>query len=180
MGTREGGSTQSPGHFQVCLLHYTYCTRTKDCCRFLIGDTDGAKADLEESLQLVPSLTQAWVKIASVHMEQGNPSKAFEAFDEAAKHNASDPDIYYHQGQGNMPIASIASSAYFVVVQFIMNDFAKATENYAKSIELDDKFVFSHIQLAVAQYKSGDVQKSMATFRRTLKAFPDRSEPQNY
>jgi len=66
----------------------------------LIGDTDGAKADLEESLQLAPSLTQTWVKIASVHMERGDASKAFEAFDEATKHNASDPDIYYHRGQG--------------------------------------------------------------------------------
>lgn len=63
---------------------------------------------------------------------------------------------------------------------FIMNDFDKAAEDYTKSTELDDTFVFSHIQLAVAQYKSGDVAKSMATFRRTLKAFPDRSEPQNY
>jgi mitochondrial import receptor subunit TOM70 len=180
MGTREGGSAQSPGHFQVCLLHYIYCTRTKDYCRFLIGDTDGAKADLEESLQLVPSLTQTWVKIASVHMERGDPSKAFEAFEEATKHNASDPDIYYHRGQGNILIASTVSSAYFVVVLFILNEFAKAAEDYTKSTELDDTFVFSHIQLAVAQYKSGDIQKSMATFRRTLKAFPDRSEPQNY
>ena len=104
MGTREGGSTQSPGHLQVCLLHYTYCYRTKGCCRFLIGDTDGAKADLEDSLQLAPSFTQTWVKIASVHMERGDPSKTFEAFDEAIKHNASDPDIYYHRGQGNIPI----------------------------------------------------------------------------
>lgn len=103
MGTRKGGSAQSPRHLQVCLLHYTYCTRTKGCCRFLIGDTDGAKADLEESLQLVPSLTQTWVKIASVHMERGDPSKTFEAFDEAVKHNASDPDIYYHRGQGKHP-----------------------------------------------------------------------------
>ena len=61
-----------------------------------------------------------------------------------------------------------------------MNDFDKASEDYTKSTELDDTFVFSQIQLAVAQYKSGDVAKSMATFRRTLKAFPDRSEPQNY
>ena len=179
MGTREGRSAQSPGHFQVRLLYYTYCTRTKDC-RFLIGDTDGAKADLEESLQLVPSLTQTWVKIASVHMERGDAPNAFEAFDEAIKHNASDPDIYYHRGQGNILIASTVPSAYVVVVLFILNEFAKATEDYTKSTELDDTFVFSHIQLAVAQYKSGDIQKSMATFRRTLKAFPDRSEPQNY
>jgi mitochondrial import receptor subunit TOM70 len=61
-----------------------------------------------------------------------------------------------------------------------MNEFEKAAENYTESSKLDDMFVFSHIQLAVAQYKSGDIGKSMATFRRTLKAFPDRSEPQNY
>ena len=61
-----------------------------------------------------------------------------------------------------------------------MNEFAEAAENYTKSTELDDKFVFSHIQLAVAQYKSGNLANSMATFRRTLKAFPHRSEPHNY
>ncbi|KAI0300644.1 mitochondrial outer membrane translocase receptor TOM70 [Multifurca ochricompacta] len=132
--------------------------------KFLTGDTDGAKADLEESVQLVPSLTQSWVKIASVHMERGDAAKTFEAFEEAIKHNASDPDIYYHRGQ----------------VLFILNDFGNAAENYVESTKLDDTFVFSHIQLAVAQYKSEDVAKSMATFRRTLKAFPDRSEPQNY
>jgi len=97
-------------------------------------------------------------------MEQGDAAKTFEAFEEAIKRNASDPDIYYHRGQ----------------VYFILNEFDKAAEDYTESSKLDDTFVFSHIQLAVAQYKSGNVAKSMATFRRTLKAFPDRSEPQNY
>ncbi|KAJ7641549.1 ADP/ATP carrier receptor [Roridomyces roridus] len=132
--------------------------------RFLTGDIDGAKADLQESIRLVPSFTQSLVKVASVHMEQGDPAKAFECFDEAIKQNPGDPDIYYHRGQ----------------VLFIMSEFGDAAENYTKSTELDDEFVFSHIQLAVAQYKSGNVANSMATFRRTLKAFPTRSEPQNY
>ncbi|KAI0739404.1 ADP/ATP carrier receptor [Daedaleopsis nitida] len=132
--------------------------------KFLMTDVDGAKADFLSSLELQPSLTQSWVKIASVWMEQSEPDKAFESFEEAIKHNPEDPDIYYHRGQ----------------VLFIMNEFAQAAENYTKSTELDDKFVFSHIQLAVAQYKSGNLANSMATFRRTLKAFPDRSEPQNY
>jgi mitochondrial import receptor subunit TOM70 len=61
-----------------------------------------------------------------------------------------------------------------------MNEFTEAAENYTKSSALDDQFVFSHIQLAVAQYKLGNLANSMATFRRTLKAFPGRSEPQNY
>ncbi|KAJ7027553.1 hypothetical protein C8F04DRAFT_90544 [Mycena alexandri] len=132
--------------------------------KFLTGDVDGAKADLQESIRIAPAFTQSLVKVASVHMEQGDPAKAFECFDEAIRQNANDPDIYYHRGQ----------------VLFIMNEFADAAENYTKSTELDDGFVFSHIQLAVAQYKSGNLANSMATFRRTLKAFPTRSEPQNY
>ena len=67
-----------------------------------------------------------------------------------------------------------------LTVLFIMNEFAEAAQNYTKSTELDDQFVFSHIQLAVAQYKSGNLANSMATFRKTLKAFPNRSEPHNY
>jgi len=61
-----------------------------------------------------------------------------------------------------------------------MSDFAEASQNYTKSTELDNTFVFSQIQLAVAQYKSGNIANSMATFRRTIKSFPNRSEPQNY
>ena len=66
------------------------------------------------------------------------------------------------------------------VVLFIMNQFQEAADDYTKSMTLDDTFVFSHIQLAVAQYKADQIGKSMATFRRTLQAFPDRSEPLNY
>jgi mitochondrial import receptor subunit TOM70 len=61
-----------------------------------------------------------------------------------------------------------------------MNEFGEAAENYTRSMELDDEFVFSHIQLAVAQYKSNNLANSMATFRKTLRAFPQRSEPHNY
>ena len=40
-------------------------------CRFLIGDSTGARDDLQKSLDLVPTFVQSWVKIASVHMELG-------------------------------------------------------------------------------------------------------------
>ncbi|KAG5352015.1 hypothetical protein C0989_004211 [Termitomyces sp. Mn162] len=104
--------------------------------KFLVGDVAGAKEDLLASLEVVPSFTQSLVKLASVHMEQGDTSSAFKCFEEAIKFNEQDPDIYYHRGQ----------------VYFIMNEFSQAAENYTKSAELDDTFVFSHIQLAVAQY----------------------------
>lgn len=132
--------------------------------KFLTGDIDGARADLEESVAVLPGFTQSLVKIASVYMEQGDPKAAFECFDKAIGANPSDPDIYYHRGQ----------------VLFIMNEFEEAAQNYEKSTELDDQFVFSHIQYAVAQYKLSQTAKSMATFRKTLRSFPIRSEPYNY
>ena len=129
-----------------------------------MGDSQGASDDLQAAIEAAPHFTQSWVKIASVHMEQGKPAEAFQAFEEATKHNKDDADIYYHRGQ----------------VLFIMQQFKEAAENYEKSYELDPTFVFSHIQLAVAQYKSGDLQEAMGTFRKALKAFPQRSEPYNY
>ena len=60
----------------------------------------GAKEDLLESVKIIPSSTYSLVKIASIHMEQGDSEKAFECFEEAIKHNPNDPDIYYHRGQG--------------------------------------------------------------------------------
>jgi mitochondrial import receptor subunit TOM70 len=61
-----------------------------------------------------------------------------------------------------------------------MKEYEEAAANYTKSTELDEGFVFSHIQLAVAQYKQGRISDSMVTFEKTLKMFPRRSEPQNY
>ena len=68
--------------------------------KFLMTDVEGAKTDFLESLQLDPTLTQTWVKIASVWMEQGDPKQAFESFEKAIEYNPNDPDIYYHRGQG--------------------------------------------------------------------------------
>ncbi|KAJ3809979.1 ADP/ATP carrier receptor [Lentinula aff. lateritia] len=152
----ETGVSWDVGRSEALNLRGTY--------KFLIGDVEGAKDDLNESIQLVASFTQSLVKIASVYMEQGQTDKAFECFEEAIKHNPEDPDIYYHRGQ----------------VLFIMNKFDDAAKNYTKSTELDDNFVFSHIQLAVAQYKAGNLASAMAQFRRTMKSFPQRSEPLNY
>ncbi|GJE95961.1 ADP/ATP carrier receptor [Phanerochaete sordida] len=132
--------------------------------KFLTADVAGAKTDLEASIALVPGYTQSWVKLASVHMEQGDPVKTFECFEEALKHNKNDPDIFYHRGQ----------------VLFIMGKFEEAANDYIKSTELDDNFVFSHIQLAVALYKTQNLSKAMDTFRQTLQKFPQRSEPYNY
>ncbi|KAI6043632.1 hypothetical protein EDC04DRAFT_2866273 [Pisolithus marmoratus] len=110
-------------------------------------DQGGAKADLEQSLALSPSLTH-------VHMEEGNHAQAMECFDNAIKVDSSDPDV-----------STIGDR----VLHFITNDYAAAAENYTKSTSLDSTF-----------YKMGNVANSMATFRRTMTAFPNRAEVCNY
>ena len=68
--------------------------------RYLVNDVRAAEEDLLESINLIPSFAQSWIKIANMHMEQGDPEKSLEALEEAIKHNPNDPDIYYHRGQG--------------------------------------------------------------------------------
>ncbi|KAF8706662.1 mitochondrial outer membrane translocase receptor TOM70, partial [Rhizoctonia solani] len=137
--------------------------------KFLMGDTVGAKADFVASTQAHPDLVQSWVKIASVYMELSEAEAAFAAFESAVEKDPNCADIYYHRGQD-----------IYRLVFFILSDFEKAAEDYQKSSRLDSKFVFSHIQLAVAQYKMGDLDSSMASFRQCLLSFPNRGEPYNY
>ncbi len=71
-----------------------------DCHRFLLGNSTAASDDFLASVELVPSLTQSWVKLASVYMELSDPAQTFESFEKAIAQNKDDPDIFYHRGQG--------------------------------------------------------------------------------
>lgn len=75
-----------------------------------------------------------------------------------------DPDIFYHRAQ----------------LHFILSEFGEAAKDYQKSIDLDPKFIFSHIQLGVTQYKMGSIASSMATFRRCMKNFDKVPDVYNY
>jgi import receptor subunit TOM70 len=151
----------------------------------LKGENEDALSDLNKSLELDPALVQSYVKRASMHLEQsaskyiptpddievsgtdllaGKRDEAAQDFELAIQHNPEDPDIYYHRAQ----------------LHFILSEFSLAATDYQKSIDLDPKFIFSHIQLGVTQYKMGSIASSMATFRRCIKNFGDKSDVYNY
>ncbi|EGS18265.1 mitochondrial import receptor subunit-like protein [Thermochaetoides thermophila DSM 1495] len=132
--------------------------------RNLMGKHEEALADLTKSIELDPSLTQSYIKRASMNLEQGSPEKAEEDFAAALAKNPQDPDIYYHRAQ----------------LHFIKGEFAEAQKDYQKSIDLDSDFIFSHIQLGVTQYKMGSIASSMATFRRCIKNFERTPDVYNY
>ncbi|KAK0651546.1 mitochondrial import receptor subunit-like protein [Cercophora newfieldiana] len=130
----------------------------------LRGKHEEALADLTKSIELDPSMSQSYIKRASMNLELGAPEKAEEDFAKALEHNQDDPDIYYHRAQ----------------LHFIKGEFTEAASDYQKSIDLDRDFIFSHIQLGVTQYKMGSIASSMATFRRCIKNFEKTPDVYNY
>lgn len=132
--------------------------------RCLKGKHEEALADLSKSIELDPSMTQSYIKRASMNLELGDPEKAEEDFQVALQKDPNDPDIYYHRAQ----------------LHFIKQEFTEASKDYQKSIDLDKDFIFSHIQLGVTQYKMGSLASSMATFRRCKKNFEKTPDVYNY
>ncbi|KAH7148791.1 hypothetical protein EDB81DRAFT_475132 [Dactylonectria macrodidyma] len=132
--------------------------------RTLLGNHAEATQDFDKSIELDPSMTQSYIKRASISLELGEPDKAEAEFAKALEQDNNDPDVYYHRAQAH----------------FIKGDLADAQKDYQKSIDLDKDFIFSHIQLGVTQYKMGSIASSMATFRRCIKNFPKVPDVYNY
>ncbi|KLU86516.1 mitochondrial import receptor subunit tom-70 [Magnaporthiopsis poae ATCC 64411] len=130
----------------------------------LRGKHEEALADLTKCVELDPTMTQAYIKRASMYLELGRTGEAEADFETALEHNENDPDIYYHRAQ----------------THFIKGELPEAAKDYQKSIDLDRDFIFSHIQLGVTQYKMGSIASSMATFRRCVKNFEKVPEVYNY
>ncbi|KAL7270096.1 TOM (translocase of outer membrane) complex component [Rhizina undulata] len=144
--------------------HEAFALNWRGTFKYLRGDSADALADLSKSIELEPTLTQSYIKRASMSLEIGDREAAAKDFEIALEHNPDDPDIYYHRAQ----------------LHFILGEFAEAAKDYQKSIDLDRDFIFSHIQLGVTQYKMGSIASSMATFRRCIKNFDQVPDVYNY
>jgi import receptor subunit TOM70 len=158
--------------------HEAFAYNMRGTFKYLRGEDP--MPDLTKSIELQPSLTQSYIKRASMHLElgsynldiccaqtnrlAGNKDEAAADFEKAMAQNADDPDIYYHRAQ----------------LHFILGEFPDAAKDYQKSIDLDGDFIFSHIQLGVTQYKMGSIASSMATFRRCIKNFSQVPDVYNY
>ncbi|KAF2133684.1 mitochondrial precursor protein [Dothidotthia symphoricarpi CBS 119687] len=144
--------------------HEAFAYNMRGTFSYLKGDNEDALADMDKSIELQPTLTQSFIKRASMHLELANPEAAEADFAAALEQNGTDPDIYYHRAQ----------------LHFIKSEFGEAAKDYQKSIDLDTDFIFSHIQLGVTQYKMGSIASSMATFRRCMKNFSQVPDVYNY
>jgi mitochondrial import receptor subunit TOM70 len=144
--------------------HEAFALNMRATFGYLEGSVESAMEDLTKAIELQPTLTQAYIKRASMQLELGDKDKAAEDFEKAMEQSQDDPDIFYHRAQ----------------LHFILGEFADAAKDYQKSIDLDRDFIYSHIQLGVTQYKMGSIASSMATFRRCIKNFDKVPDVYNY
>lgn len=144
--------------------HEAFALNMRGTFSYLEGDVEAALKDLTDAIEKDPSLSQAYIKRASMQLELGSKEAASNDFELAAQQNKDDPDIYYHRAQ----------------LHFILGEWVNAAKDYQKSIDLDPDFIYSHIQLGVTQYKMGSITSSMATFRRTIKKFDKVPDVYNY
>lgn len=182
----DQGVTQAPARAAALNMRATF--------KFIMSDAEGALADLDAATDVDPDSAQSWVKKASVHMELGRPDDAMQDFERALSINANNADVYVALSLARPALLRrpLADSLSLLAplppcsfyhrgqVYFITGEFDKAIAEYRKSSELDPSFIFSHIQLAVAQYKSGSTEKALHQFRRLVEKNPQSPEVHNY
>lgn len=132
--------------------------------RFLLNDLEGATADIEKAIELDATRPSAYIKRASIYLERGALASANQDFDAALRIDTECADVYYHRAQA----------------AFLTQDFVAAVRDYEKCIELDPKFMYARIQLAVTQYRSGSSAAGIEQFKKLLADFPESTDAHNY
>src|SRR5438045_4066419 len=92
------------------------------------------------------------------------PARSANLSRSATEVNPKDPDTFYHRGQ----------------VRFLLGSNNEALEDYEKALRLDPKFVFNQIQIAVLQYRLGDVSKALQGFEECARKNPGSADVWNY
>ncbi|KAJ3263561.1 TOM (translocase of outer membrane) complex component [Chytriomyces hyalinus] len=141
-----------------------FALNTMGTFSFLKGDIPLAMEFLDKSLAIEPNNMNTLIKRASIFMERQDLEAAIQEYQRAETISTTDPDLYYHRGQ----------------VRFLTGDIESAIKDYKKSLELDNEFVYAHIQLAVAMYKNEDQSGAEKTFIKALRKFSEVPEVYNY
>lgn len=181
MVRRKGWGAQPSRNVQVC-SHIMSLWSTS--LIFLItspGSLDGAKVDLVESIAIVPDLRRVLLRWPTYTWNKETRKKHSNALTRRLAITPTIPVPFITEGKVRIYIRMYHFSYWLQTsCQYHLSWLNEAADNYTLLTELDDTFVFGLVQLAIAQYKSGNLDNGMAAFRKMLKAFPQRSELHNY
>ncbi len=130
----------------------------RSTARFMLGDTDGGRADLDRCLQLDPTLRQGWLNRAGLEISEARYDKALESLAKAHALDPDNPDNDLNTGavyllQGRLPEATerfrsylqsapdAAAAHYLVATNYAGRGYARlAVETLRRAIQLDDLY----------------------------------------
>lgn len=130
----------------------------RSTARFLLGDNEGGRADLDRSLELDPGQRQAWLNRAGLEIAEGAYDQALEALDKARALDPDNPDNDLNAGavlllQGRLPEATErfrdylqaapdqAAAHYLVATNYAGRGYARlAVENLRRAVELNELY----------------------------------------
>lgn len=136
----------------------------------LLGRHEEAQADLAKVIDSdAPTKIRvnALIKRASLFTQLENTERCLEDFENAAKLDPNNSDIYHHRGQ----------------VYLLLERMDEATAEFAKAVELNPDFSIAYIQKCYADYRHAQLHKNIgaltqvrADFERALERFPRCAE----
>lgn len=145
---------------------------------YLRGDLDEAFGIFDELVTSDAGDVNALIKRGSVAMELSNSEAALKDMETAMALNTEPADVYYHRG-----------NVYFLMDRSLADPqnptaaspmLPLAIADYKKAIELNPEIPFLYVQLAVAQYRSQQVDEAMETFKTAEERFPKSADILNY
>ncbi len=130
----------------------------RSTARFMLGDTEGGRADLDRSLQLDPTQRQAWLNRAGLEITEEHYDQALDSLAKARALDPDNPDTDLNTGavlllQGRLPEATErfrryldaapdqAAAHYLVATNYAGRGYARlAVETLRQAVELDELY----------------------------------------
>ncbi len=130
----------------------------RSTARFMLGDTDGGRADLDRSIQLDPAQRQAWLNRAGLEIAEGSYDQALQALAKARTLDPTNSDNDLNTGavlllQGRLSEATArfrsyleaapdqAAAHYLVATNYAGRGYARlAVETLRSAVEIDELY----------------------------------------
>lgn len=153
--TEEIESSESDAEFknEATLLRGTFYLLTGQTTEAL-SDFDNIICNKEASLDL---RTNAYMKKASLMIQNENAEKGFENFALAEALDPSNPDIYHQRGQ----------------VYILLEQLDKAVEQFKKSVELAPEQGITYVQKCYSEYRLAYTTQNQAALMNVINEFKD-------
>ncbi|MBN1384918.1 MAG: tetratricopeptide repeat protein [Elusimicrobia bacterium] len=138
-----------------------------------IIDSNQQKEIIEKMIAATPSDARLYFKLGYIWANEIKPNKGSSQINRVAVQKAV--ENFSRAVQINPAVENGGAYNNLGNIYFTINNRAKAKENYIKAIEINPELIDAHLNLGLAYYYEGKLQKSAVEFESVLKLDPKNS-----